>query len=1165
MKIQTSVSVQFVTLSLAILLLLGGFSATAFAQGGTGTITGTVLDPKGLAVPDAKVSVLNTDTGIDRSLATTDSGLYTATFLQPGHYQVSVSKDGFSTWVRKDLLLQVGQTLSIDAPLAVGTSVQEVTVTGEAPLIEPDRTEISQTVSETLAGGLPLNGRRWENFVLLTPGVTTDGGNGLVSYHGISGLFNSSSVDGVSNQQAFFSEDRGRTSVGYTYSLDAVKEFNVGSSAYSAEFGNAAGGQVNSVTKSGSNGMHGDFFYYLRYPTLNAYDPFGKASSLAAGQTPTKTEHQRQQFGGSVGGPIKKDKLFYFLNYDGQRRSFPILYTGPSSANARSAVNSMIANNCAATVLLPVGGVNTPMPSTITGITPAQCAAAVNFITANIGPNPRTGNQDIALGKLDYQLSTNNHLSASFNWMNWTAPNDYNTSSTQGAGSDTQNGSYGTHDRFLVANWNTVISPAVVNDFRFQWSRDFEFYSANFSGPSVSMGNLFSYGMPNALPRPAFPDEHRLQFADSVSWVHNTHTFKFGVDISPVHELLINLFQGGGIYNYGFDNTNAAGYPNPPTAAIPASASAATTLQAWIADVYDLPLSNDPIVGGIDTRLGQHYNTFTQVKDVLNPAQLAGKDDFYDVHYGAYAQDSWKVTPKVTLNLGLRWDEQWIPQPQHANTNPLANYYTNKINISKLNFGPRFGVAWQVTKDTVVRGGYGIFYGNTTDSLLYNARVENGQVQLTYNCPANFTHPSNPTSAAAATSCAPEFPNVIFNAPGPALQAPFSGAVVPKSLNIDPSTLSPAGLAARGMTPDFLEPMVHEAEVGIERQLPGNISASETIMFTKGQHLPTCPDANVAPPGTPFTQGGVLVTPPTTITYNVAAGTSPTFINGANATPISTVTVPFYTSRLNNNIGVISACESVVHSQYWGLITTVKKRFRSGFEFLANYTVAHAKDDGQVQGSTGTFSGSSDVALDPYNQNTEWGDSDYDQRQRFVGSLLYAPTFKIENSTLNYIVNGFGFSGIITISSPLPQNALDASSNFSTFSPVVTAGGVKYTGIDGGVTGGSSLNASAAGSRTPVFPKNFFRGPTQIRDVDFRISRDIRLYRERYKLQIIAEAFNLFNHTMVALVNQQAFAESSVAGVPTLTPQTGLFLTQTSTSNALNTARQLQISGKFFF
>src|SRR6266851_5082306 len=145
--------VRFGVFSFVVFLLLSGFCASAFAQGGTGTLTGTITDPKGLSVPDAKIVILNTDTGIERSLSTTDAGVYTATFLQPGRYQVTISKEGFQTYVRKDLLLQVGQTLSIDVGLTVGTSVSEITVTGEAPLIEPERTEVSQTVSETLAGG----------------------------------------------------------------------------------------------------------------------------------------------------------------------------------------------------------------------------------------------------------------------------------------------------------------------------------------------------------------------------------------------------------------------------------------------------------------------------------------------------------------------------------------------------------------------------------------------------------------------------------------------------------------------------------------------------------------------------------------------------------------------------------------------------------------------------------------------------------------------------------------------------------------------------------------------------------------------------------------------------------------------------------------------------
>jgi hypothetical protein len=1185
MKNPASTFMRFGVFSLTILLLLGGISATAFAQGGTGTITGTVTDPKGLSVPQAKVVVKNTDTGLDRPLETTDSGAFTGAFLQPGHYEVSISKDGFQTFVRKDLVLQVGQTLTVDVPMTVGTSVSEITVTGEAPLIEPDRTEFSQTVSESLAAGLPLNGRRWEQFVLLTPGVTTDGGSGLVSYHGISGLFNNSSVDGVSNQQAFFSEDRGRTSVGYTYSLDAVKEFSVSSSAYSAEFGGAAGGQVNSITKSGSNVMHGDLFYYLRYPSFNALDPYAKThgsppinGTTCTGGTTLSTEvnqciappseHQRQQFGGAVGGPIIKDKLFYFVNYDGQRRSFPIIYTGPSTTNAFNAVSGMIANNCTANVGSVTG-------ATITGLTAAQCVAAVNVINTNIGPQPRLANQDVYLGKLDYQATTNNHLSASFNFMNFRSPNGYDQSATFNAGSILQNGNFGTHDRFLVANWNSVISSTLVNDFRFQWSRDFQFYSANFSGPSVAVGSLFGYGLRNALPRPAFPDEHRLQFADSVSWIHNKHALKFGVDISPVHELLINLFNGGGVYSYNYADNNTA--------------TAGATLQAWIADLYNLPLSTDKQLnnaacygtGTVDNCIGRHYGSFSQAEDVINPAQFAGRDDFYDVHYGTYVQDSWKVTPNVTLNMGLRWDMQWIPQPAHPfTTDPLALFYTQKINISKANFQPRFGFAWQASKNTVIRAGYGMFYANTTDSLLYNTRVENGVVQKTFGCNANYTPSSgafsSPTVCLPAPSgsvvTVPAFPNVLFNVPGPTLQGlPLNGATAVTPTALNPSSISPLNLNIRGQSPTFLEPMVNEGEIAVEHEFPGNFSVSETLMYTRGQHLPTCPDANLAPPGTPFTRtvNGVAttITPPSTLTFTTAAlSGSGLFGNGEAAAPGGvTVTLPFYTSRLDSGVGIISACQSIVHSQYIAGITTVKKQFSHGFEFLANYTLSRASDDGQVLGSTGTFSGSSDAVLDPFNQQGEWGYSDYDQRHRLVISALYTTAFKVDNPYVRALVNGFGFGAIITIASPMPVNALMNSAT----PPSVTVTGVTgsgvlvpnitVAGVDGGATGGESLNASTTAGRIPIVSKNFYRGKTQIRAVDFRITRDIK-FSERFKFQVIGEAFNVFNHTNVTGVTSGAYAYSGL----TLVPQAS-FLVPNSTSNTLGGARQLQISGKLFF
>src|SRR5580700_7775057 len=269
MKYLCGRSMQFVAYFLAALLLAFASLPIAYAQGGTGTITGIVLDPKGLAVPGAKIDILNMDTGIARPpLSTTESGVYTAPFLQPGKYQVSIGREGFQTYVRKDLLLQVGQTIAVDTQLVVGTTVSAITVTGEAPLIEPERTEASQTVSQSQVAGLPLVARRWENFTLLTPAVTTDGTSGLTSFRGISGLYNGNTVDGANNTQAFFSEARGRAIiVTYVYSPDSIREFEVSSSNYSAEFGQAAGGVVNAVTRSGTNQFHGDLFYNLRYPT----------------------------------------------------------------------------------------------------------------------------------------------------------------------------------------------------------------------------------------------------------------------------------------------------------------------------------------------------------------------------------------------------------------------------------------------------------------------------------------------------------------------------------------------------------------------------------------------------------------------------------------------------------------------------------------------------------------------------------------------------------------------------------------------------------------------------------------------------------------------------------------------------------------------------------
>jgi hypothetical protein len=1080
-------SVRFGASCLAALFLLTSVSARAFAQGGTGTITGTVTDPKGLSVPDAKVSILNMDTGIDRPpLSTTDSGFYTAPYLQPGRYQVSVTKDGFQTYIRKDLQLMVGQTLAIDAQLTVGTTTASITVTEEAPLIEPDRTEASQTVSQNQVAGLPLVARRWENFTLLTPAVTTDGTSGLTSFRGISGLYNGNTVDGANNTQAFFSEARGRAIiVTYVYSPDSIREFQVSSSNYSAEFGQAAGGTVNAVTRSGTNDLHGDLFYNLRYPSLNALDPLGESRGIL-----TQTVHQQNQFGGSVGAPIMKDKLFFFGTYDGFRKVNPILYT---SSTPDSAINAF---TC-------------PLTASAT-----DCANAKTFVTTDLlGAFQRNLKQDVFLGKLDYQLNQANHLNAVFNWQNWGEPYGYNTSPTVNNGGATQNGQGGTHERFFIANWDTTLGSNKVNDFRFQWGRDFEFDSTNGPGPAVSLLNLANYGETSALPRPAFPDEHRLQFSDSFSIVKANHDIKFGVDVNLIHELLINLFQGDGSYSYN-------SVPGTAFDGCPAGENA--LFCEWVDD------SVGANVG--DGLTGRHWNSFTQVND---PITHVGKDDFYDDDFAAYAEDTWKVKPNITLNLGLRYDIQHVPAPPQPNTGTaLLTTYTSTLNIPKTDFAPRLGVAWQFDNKTVVRAGYGMFYGKTTNSTYYALRVENGIFQQTFSL-------CGPTS-----TCAPTFPNVFFTPPGPPLAAPFAGALTP-TVAIPAGGLATSIQAVHAMAPNFVNPVAHEVELTVERQLPGRMSLSASYLLTRANHLPSDWDVNISP----TTQ---------TATYDVLTGST------AGAATLLTTTVPFYTtaSRVDPNSGLMLTQFSVVNSWYNALVLTLKKPMSHDLELMFNYTFSKALDDGQTSGTNGTFFGTDDV-LDPYNLNRDYGHSDLDQRQRFVGSILWQPMYArgMSSAIARQLLDGWTASAIISSSTGQPYAA-----NVST-STIAPPG---LTPADGGLTGAEvSTFASPVGGRVSWLPRNPYNLPS-LTDIDFRLGRGIT-FKEKYKFDFSVDAFNLFNSTLVTAVNTSAYSYSkpgsgACAGhtngclVPIST-----FGTDSTTSSLLLGPRQLQINARFEF
>jgi hypothetical protein len=1101
---------------------------------GTGTITGTVTDTSGGAVPNIEVVITDTDTGVTRTITTNGAGEYTSPFLQPGHYEVVVGGGNYAKVDRKNLLLTVGQTLSVDAQLAAAGTTTEVVVTSETPLLDTEKTEVSQTVGQELIGNLPVNGRNWSNFVLLTPNVVQDGGTGLVAFRGISGLYNQNYVDGANNNQMLFSEARGRSSgAPYVYSLDSIKEFQAETSNYSVEFGQAVGGQVNAITKSGTNAFHGDLFYYLRYPTLNALDPQTKWNALFNTANPqakafllTQPIHQQQQFGGSVGGPILQDHLFFFFTYDGFRRVGKALYY-----NNNTITLTPTPGNSGGTIISP-----TQCPTTITA---AQCTSAINFILANGFAAPtRFAHSNLFFPRVDWHINGSNDAFVNYNFSNFDSTYGYNSSPTFSGSSPSTNAPTSYHERFLIAGLTTQLSPRSVNQVHFQYGRDLETAGANANGPSVGMG-VFTYGMPNALPRIAEPDEHRIQITDVFNTVHGHHSLKFGGDVNLVHEIMINLFQGGGIYGY-------------------AGSTSAQNFGAWASDVF----SGQP--GNTDPYQGYHYTNFVQTVDQVNTkAGTQGTDDFWMKMFDGFAEDTWKVRQNLTVTAGLRYDIQLTPAPGLVNNNyaPLSTLYSSTIKNVTNRVQPRVALSWQPYEGTVVRAGYGLFSGLNQGSTYYAMRVENGVVQVNYNytgCGAVTPSSSGCTAVPSSTNTL-AFPFVPFPVTGPAL----SNALTPQG-GTAPAVGGPQKLGTQsfhGLDPNFVPPLAHEAELGVEQQIPGKMTLSVGYVGTRGLRLPVFIDANL-----------IGRTPSGARTYNVV---------DANNNLIKQLTVPVYrpADRANQLLQSYNTGFSVANTWYNSFVATVRRPFGNGLEVLANYTWSRATDTDQVQGAFGTFFGGNPV-LDPNNTKAENGLSDIDVRNRFGVSFVYNPKiFENGNKWGRIIVDGFSFSGSLTASAGQP---IVAGMSGTVYNGASTGYGAAGNIYGGAMSSGSGL---ATTGRPPQIGRNSIIGPG-FNNFDFRISRDVPIH-ENIKLQLIGEAFNLFNRRIITGVNSTYSTYTAAAATgscstatqtpgPSTAPLQGCiapfvgsaataFGTPTGTNNTLYGPRQLQVSAKLFF
>ncbi len=1016
---------------------------------GRASITGTVLDASGAAIPGAKVVVENPSKGIRRELETTTAGNFSVPALVPASgYQVTISKEGFSKYEVKDIELNVGQQLTVAPTLAVGSTATNVEVAADAQLVESQKTDVSQTINSQMLLELPINGRRVDSFVAGTAGANFDGPFGLLTFRGNPGG-NTFLTDGNDTTNQWYGENAGRTRT-YNISQDAVQEFQVVSAGGSAEYGRASGGVVNTVTRSGSNNLHGTAYWFYTNDSLRATDPYNP------GINPPEERHQA---GASVGGPIKKNKLFYFFNGELQRRDQPI-----SSSNITSSFFDIKGNYVPGPATNPNCGPATPVGSAVTA-TATQCTAAISYLNSRVAPQlvPRNSDVNLMFFKLDYQINDRNSLTSSLNYLDFRSPNGIQTqpSLTSGAGVG-NNADTNVFDRTVKVGLTTVVKPNILNEARFGLFKDRQFDPASPSllpsiGPiGLSIAALSNVGYATSYPR-LNPSELRLSFADSLSWTVRNHAVKFGFEFANIQDFQKQLSNQFGSFTYANINDFARDFTN--------------------------------------TDGGKRWQRYTQTFG--NPVV-----DITLKEYSFYAQDQWRVTPKLTITPGIRYEWTDIPQPLQVNP---AFPQTGVIPNNSGNWAPRIGVAYAWDTKTVFRAGYGLYFNRVPSSTIGSLFSTNGLYQQSFLL--------NGTTALQLAG-GPVFPNRIATPPN-----------------------GVAGTASVAFADkDFRNAYSQQLDVAIERELRKNLSLTLSYIWSRGLHIISGRDINAA-------------APTTTYTYSI--------LDRSNA-QVGSYTAPIYTSRVNPAFGQVTLVDSSNNSYYNAGIVQLNQKFNKWFQGQASYTWSHAIDYNVGGGGNAIFTpGISSVINGNY--AGERDSSTTDQRHRLSINAIMQPKFTNRNSMLaRNLVNGWQLSIISTFASAV---AAPATVN-------VTATPNAANGFATGVLNNGRLTGLGGPSRVPFEPVT--QVPIdQIYRTDARITRTIMM-RERLKIQLFLEAFNVFNKPLVSGASPRNFIKYNTtrlaSGQIALTPN-ALFNAplQGQLAGGENSARRTQLAIRISF